>query len=69
MLSCFMVTPEFHFASVWYAASAEGELFFLAFLNIRSHTHADILFGKLLNSPPKYRKAVANMGRGSFKGP
>lgn len=39
MLSCFMVTPEFHFASVWYAASTEGDLlFFLAFLNRRSHT-------------------------------
>lgn len=39
MLSSFMVTPEFHFASVWYAASTEGDLFcFLAFLNRRSHT-------------------------------
>lgn len=39
MTACFMVTPEFHFASVWYAASTEGDLFcFLAFLNRRSHT-------------------------------
>lgn len=44
---------------------------FLAFLNGRSHTrahtHTDILFGKLLNSPLKHRKVVAEKGRGSFK--
>lgn len=33
----------------------------------RAHTHTDILFGKLLNSPLKHRKVVAEKGRGSFK--